>query len=126
MLHSSGAVSGGPSAVRALGYGGTDAVTTPASGPGNVDGPHRVTMAHPPALHAHVPPVSRLVAPKTGRTGLAGVGRIDRLDADTQALGFVRDERGELEEGPGVLHPVVFAGRAVALRPTAGACRALG
>ena len=67
-----------------------------------------------------------MVTRRTGGTRLAGVGRVNLLDPDTQPFGLVRDEGGELEERPGVLHPVVFAGDTLAHGPTACACRALG
>src|SRR5258708_11561620 len=83
-------------------------------------------MAAPPGLVAHVPPIMRHGLLKAGGAYLARLRRVDLFDADSQAVGFVRDELGELEEGPPVLHAGVFAGlcRFASGNPTACACPA--
>src|SRR5262249_34254650 len=62
-----------------LGSGGTAAVTTAAS-PGcpatGVDRPYRVLLLRPATCRAARAAVCRLLARQTGRTGLAGVGRV--------------------------------------------------
>jgi hypothetical protein len=107
--------------------GGTGTVTMPASVAGNVDCPDSITVAHPTALTTHVPAVIRFVLGEAGGAGLARIRRVYLLHPDTKPFSLVRDELGELEERPRVLHPVVFAGRVLTtLCPTACACRALG
>jgi len=115
------AVSGDPSTIRAIRYGGTDTMTMPASPATDVDSPYGVPMSSPATLRTHIVAVICLVAMETRWARLAGIGRVYPFHRNTRPLGFVGNERGELVERPGGHHAVVFAG----VRPTACACRAL-
>src|SRR5690242_15182103 len=93
-------LSGSPSTIRASRYGGTGAMTTPASVASDIDRSNSITVAMPATLTTDVPPISRFVLRKAGRASLTGIRRVYLFDTDAQSFGFVRDELGELEEGP--------------------------
>src|SRR5262245_55468258 len=58
---------------QSLGYGGTGAVTTPASPATVVDRPHSVPVPRPAAFRADLAAVCRLIAMAALRARLAGV-----------------------------------------------------
>ncbi len=109
-----------------LGYGGSGAVTTPASVASASARSNSLTVAVPTALAPHVPPVLGGVPGRAGRAGWARGGRVYLLHAATESFGFVRAEGGERQAGPRVFQAVVLAGLGglAAVSPTAGACRA--
>src|SRR5215813_5260730 len=115
------AVSGGPSAVRASGYGGTGAVTTPASPTTIIDRSHGVPMPGPATLRADLAAVCRVGAVETRRTRLTGVGRVYPFHHHARPLRLVGQEHGELVERPGGDQASGCAGQA-SLGPAACAC----
>src|SRR5258708_20703609 len=73
-------------------YGGTGAVTTPASVASDIDRSNSITVAVPTALATHVPPVLGGIPGIAGRTGLAPVGRGYLLPSPPRSVGFVPAE----------------------------------
>src|SRR5260370_28680957 len=81
------AVPGGPSAVRASRYGGTGAMTTPASPATVVDRSHGISVSCPTAFRTDIAAICRLVAMEARRAYLAGMGWVYPFHDPAQSLG---------------------------------------
>src|SRR5262249_31589829 len=115
------AVSGGPSAVRASGYGGTGAVTTPASPTTIIARSHGVSMPGPATLRADIAAVWRVVAVETRPTRLPGARRSSPSHHSPAPPRFEGNELGARLDRPGGDRGFVCA--ALPSRgPAAGAC----
>src|SRR5260221_9006137 len=100
-------------------YGGTSAVTTPASPATVIDRSHGVPVPRPATLRPAIPAVCGLVAVEAPRAYLAGVGRVYPFHCDARTLCLVGDEARELVERPSSDQAVGFAG----FPPPAGCSR---
>lgn len=114
-------VSGGPSTGRALCSCGTSPFIREASPAADVDGSDTITMSMPATFSTEIGSILCLSACATGRTLLAGIGRVYLFYLDAKSLRLLGDECRQLIEAPTILHTIVFAG----FRPTTGTCRTL-